>query len=117
MKDAHMSPPVGSAPSETTEPSPEGKTRARHYGIQHDAGHPGATTIGFTFTPAGVVIRLRRRRRKLRCPCGHETSACYDSSIRRWRHLDLGACPLLLEAEIRRLACRRCGRIRTEEVP
>jgi transposase len=78
---------------------------------------PGATVAGVTFTPAGAVVRLRRRRKKLRCPCGYETRACYDSSIRRWRHLDLGACRLLLEAEIRRLSCRRCGRVRTEQVP
>jgi transposase len=37
--------------------------------------------------------------------------------MRRWRHLDLGAARLYLEAEIRRLACRRCQRVRTETVP
>ncbi len=78
---------------------------------------PGATVAGVTFTSEGVVVRLRRRRKKLRCPCGYETRASYDASIRRWRHLDLGACRLLLEAEIRRLHCRRCGRVRTEQVP
>ena len=39
-----------------------------------------------------------------------------DRSTRRWRHLDLGAARLYLQAEIRRLACRRCGRVRTETV-
>jgi transposase len=37
--------------------------------------------------------------------------------VRRWRHLDLGGCRLFLEAEVRRLHCRRCGHIRTETVP
>lgn len=78
---------------------------------------PGAHVAGVTFTPAGVVVAVRRRFRRLTCPCGFKTRAVYDSSIRRWRHLDLGACRLLLEAEIRRLACRRCGRVRTEQVP
>lgn len=78
---------------------------------------PGATVAAVTFTPEGVVVRLRRRRRKLRCPCGYEARGRYDSSVRRWRHLDLGSCRLLLEAEIRRLACPRCGRVRTEQVP
>lgn len=78
---------------------------------------PGAHVTGVTFTPAGVVVRLRLRRRRLRCPCGHETRACYDRSVRRWRHLDLGSCRLLLECEIRRLRCPRCDRVRTEEVP
>ena len=69
------------------------------------------------FTPQGVVVGLRRRRRRLRCPCGWETSAAYDRSVRRWRHLDLGSCKLLLEAQIRRLRCERCARVVTEEVP
>jgi transposase len=43
--------------------------------------------------------------------------AVYDRTTRRWRHLDLGAARLYLEAESRRLACRRCGRVRTETVP
>jgi transposase len=40
----------------------------------------------------------------------------YDRSTRRWRHLDLGASKLFLEAEIRRLHCRRCDQVRTEAV-
>jgi transposase len=50
----------------------------------------GATVAGVTFTPDGIVVGLRRRRRKLRCPCGWKTWASYDRSVRRWRHLDLG---------------------------
>jgi zinc-finger of transposase IS204/IS1001/IS1096/IS1165/Ferritin-like domain len=41
----------------------------------------------------------------------------YDHSTRRWRHLDLAASKLWLEAEIWRVACRSCARIRTEAVP
>ena len=37
--------------------------------------------------------------------------------MRRWRHLDLAGSKLWLEAEIRRLDCRGCGRVRTEVVP
>ena len=69
-----------------------------------------------TFTPEGVVIGIRHRRRRLVCPCGWSTRSVYDRSRRRWRHLDLGASKLLLEGEIRRLDCRRCGRVRTETV-
>lgn len=78
---------------------------------------PGATVVSVDFGPAGVVVGLRRRFRRLTCPCGWSTGATYDRSVRRWRHLDLGACRLLLEAEVRRLACRRCRRVRTEVVP
>jgi transposase len=78
---------------------------------------PGADVAGVTFTPTGIVVALRRRGRRLHCPCGWSTRAVYDRSTRRWRHLDLGAARLFLQAEIRRLACRGCGRVRTETVP
>ena len=78
---------------------------------------PGATVAGVSFTPAGIVVGLRLQTKKLRCPCGRICSGIYDRSVRRWRHLDLGASRLLLEAEIRRLRCSYCGRVRTEEVP
>ena len=78
---------------------------------------PGADVVGVTFTPQGIVVDLRRRARRLTCPCGWSTRAVYDRSTRRWRGLDLGAARLFLRAEIRRLDCRGCGRIRTEAVP
>jgi transposase len=78
---------------------------------------PGATVSTVTFTPVGVVVGLRPRFRRLHCPCGWSTRATYDRSVRRWRHLDLGATRLFLEAEIRRLACRKCRRVRTQAVP
>jgi len=78
---------------------------------------PGASVATVEFSPGGIVVGLRRRARVLRCQCGHATRAVYDRSIRRWRHLDLGAAKLTLEAEIRRLWCPRCRRVRTEQVP
>ena len=78
---------------------------------------PGATVASVIFTPAGVVVGLRPRFRRLTCPCGYNTRAVYDASVRRWRHLDLGASRLMLECEIRRLRCPRCKRVRTEQVP
>lgn len=77
----------------------------------------GATVASVTFAPEGIVVGLRRRRTKLVCPCGWKTRSVHDRSIRRWRHLDLGASKLWLEGEIRRLRCRRCERVRTEVVP
>jgi transposase len=77
---------------------------------------PSATVASVEFTPDGVVVGLRRRASRPRCPCGWKGTGSYDCSVRRWRHLDLGSSRLLLEAEIRRLDCRRCGRVRTEDV-
>src|SRR5213078_3750586 len=55
--------------------------------------------------------------RWLACPCGWRTRARYDSSRRRWRHLDFGACKVFLEADRHRVDCRACLRVRTEHVP
>jgi transposase len=78
---------------------------------------PGAGVSGLEFETTGAVVQLRPRARRPTCPCGWKGRAIYDRSVRRWRHLDLGGMRLFLEAEIRRLDCRRCGRVRTEAVP
>jgi len=31
---------------------------------------PGAHVVGVTFTPSGIVVDLRRRTRRVVCPCG-----------------------------------------------
>jgi len=77
---------------------------------------PGASVVSVTFSPEGVIVGLRRRRRRPVCPCGWKGKAVYDRSTRRWRHLDLAASKLFFEAEIRRVHCRRCDRVRTEAV-
>ena len=78
---------------------------------------PGASVRSVEFGPDGIVIGVRRRARRHRCPCGFSTRARYDYSIRRWRHLDAASCKLWLEAEVSRVDCSDCGRVRTEEVP
>jgi transposase len=78
---------------------------------------PGATVSSVEFADEGGIVGIRNRRSRLRCPCGFSTSACYDRSIRRWRHVDLGNQKLFLEGEIRRLFCPCCETVRTEQVP
>lgn len=77
---------------------------------------PGASVTDVAFEPAAVVVTVRPRARRHRCPCGRVAPG-YDRSTRRWRHLDLAASKLWLEAEIWRVDCRACGRVRTEAVP
>jgi transposase len=78
---------------------------------------PGASVESVAFTDRGLIIGLRRRRRRMLCPCSRTVRARYDTSRRRWRHLDFGACQVWLEADIHRVDCRTCGRVRTEQVP
>src|SRR5512144_2983895 len=97
-------------------PSVGGRVRATT-AFNRMLGIVGASVTGVRFAPEGIVVRLRHRRRKLTCPCGWRTRACYDRSVRSWRHLDLGGARLWLRAEVRRLECGRCRRVRTEAVP
>jgi transposase len=78
---------------------------------------PGASVATVSFTDDGLVLGLRRRRRTLVCPCGRRTRFHYDSSVRRRRHLDFGTCKAFLEAEVHRIDCPACKRVRTEQVP
>ena len=77
----------------------------------------GATVTAVRFDSEEIVVDLRLRARRLACPCGWSTRSRYDVSRRRWRHLDVAGCRLWLEADIRRLECRRCSRVVTEAVP
>ena len=78
---------------------------------------PGASVVSVTFADVGLVLGVKAKRRLHTCPCGQRTRARYDSSTRRWRHLDMATTKLWLEADIARVDCKACGRVRTEEVP
>lgn len=77
----------------------------------------GASVCSVEFTEDGIVVGVRRRARRHRCPCGRQVRGRYDTSRRRWRHLDLGASKVWLEADLARVDCPACGRVRAEEVP
>jgi transposase len=76
----------------------------------------GASVVSVAFAPEGIVVGVRQRARRHRCPCGRRAPG-YDHSTRRWRHLDAAGTKLWLQAEIWRVNCRACGRVRTEQVP
>ncbi|MGH9107018.1 MAG: helix-turn-helix domain-containing protein [Acidimicrobiales bacterium] len=76
----------------------------------------GVTVVDVVFESDSVILTVRSRRRRLHCLCGWSTSAIYDRSVRRWRHLDALGTKVVLQGEIRRLGCGRCGRVVTEQV-
>jgi transposase len=78
---------------------------------------PATVVTEVSLTTDAVVVAVRRRARRHYCPCGWSTRARYDTSRRRWRHLDLAGQRLWLQADIARINCRPCGRVRTETVP
>lgn len=79
---------------------------------------PEASVESVCFEREGVVVGLRRRRRRLVCPrCGCLGRGSYDRrERRRWRHLDLGSTRCFLQCELRRFRCPGCGKVVTEAV-
>ena len=71
---------------------------------------PGAWVTGVAFTDEGVVVSIRAKARRHRCPCGWSTAARYDQSRRRWRHLDFASMSVWLEADIDARMKRTAGR-------
>lgn len=78
---------------------------------------PGTSVTAVEFTDDAIVLRVRQASRGHRCPCGQSVRAGYDRSRRRWRHVDFGSLKVWLEAEIMRIRCPACSRVRTEQVP
>ena len=77
----------------------------------------GARVIDVIFGVEGIVVRVALRRRRLVCSrCGQVYRASYDSSFRRWRHLDVAGRRCFIEYQLRRVECRDCG-VRVEAVP
>jgi len=80
---------------------------------------PGASVSDVEFGGEGVIVTVRPRRRRKRCAgCGTSRRLrVKDRRVKRWRHLDLGACRCVIECELRRLDCRGCGELALEAVP
>lgn len=80
-------------------------------------GLPGTRVQGVESTGTGFVVDVRPSARMVSCPCGWRTRSVYDRRERKWRHLAAGTAKLWLRAVVRRVYCRRCQRVRTEQVP
>ena len=80
---------------------------------------PGITVTDVEFSADAVVVGVRLRSRRLRCPrCEFTTRSRYDTRAESstWRHLDLGAWRLRVRADLRRLCCPVHGVV-TQGVP
>lgn len=78
---------------------------------------PGASVTGVSFERAGVVVRVRLRRRRRVCGrCGQVVNVTHETGVRRWRHLDLGGSRCFIECDLRRVRCPDCG-VKVEGVP
>ena len=79
----------------------------------------GVTVTEVDFQPAKVVVTVKLRSGRLRCPeCAFSTRSRYDRRVvaSTWRHLDFGRWRLEVRADLRRIDCPSHG-ARTEGVP
>jgi hypothetical protein len=80
-------------------------------------GFTGTVVESVSFTDQALVVEVRLRSQLLICPCGRSSRARYDTSVRQWRHVNLGRWKVYIRARIRRVDCRGCGQVRTEWMP
>lgn len=73
--------------------------------------------IGIAFEPEALILTVKATTRRPRCAsCVQSCRRVHDRRCRRWRHMDMAGMECWLEAEVRRVKCRRCG-VTTELVP
>ncbi|WP_433004723.1 ISL3 family transposase [Kribbella sp. CA-294648] len=80
-------------------------------------GLDDTSVAGVVFAGGEAVVTVRRLAKVHRCPCGCRVPGRYDRSVRRWRHVDACGLKVWLEAEVARIWCPDCERVRTEDVP
>ncbi len=67
--------------------------------------------------PKARVIAVQRTQKKTICGCcGAVHRTYYDKKIRRIRDLSCGDARIYLELEVRRVQCKRCGKVKREEL-
>jgi transposase len=77
---------------------------------------PRARIKGIFGDPQSRVIRLERRQKK-RCAVGVAPCTGVSTKVRRIRDLSCGEMRIHLEVEVRRVWCRRCGKVKQETWP
>ena len=78
-------------------------------------GLEGVRVVGIEWVAGHLEVRVvPAGRRALRCSgCGQVVGQIHDHRIRRWRHLDLARCRLVIVCRAARVRCPRCG-VRTQ---
>jgi hypothetical protein len=66
-------------------------------------GFSGTVVEKVVFSATQILVSVRLRSQRLRCPCAQVSSATYDRSRRSWRHLDLGRYRVVVWAQVRRV--------------
>jgi hypothetical protein len=80
---------------------------------------PGTTVRGFSMRDGRLDVDIALTRRRLLCPrCDYSTRSRYDTrpAPSAWRHLDFGACIVVVRTGLRRLHCPQHGVV-VEGVP
>ena len=78
---------------------------------------PLQTVVGIFGDPGVRVVTLVRRSKKRPAACAAAcTAGFYDRTVHRVRDLPCGGLRIVLEIELRRVACRTCGAVKRERL-
>jgi len=73
---------------------------------------------GFYFGADGLVVEVSPTWKIPRCgDCGVQARRIHDRRDRFWRHLDLAGMTVRLRYSMRRVHCKKCDGVKTEQVP
>ena len=97
---------------------PQTKRRRRLWDAYAFPGfRPQPTVRGVFGDPKARVITLDTALKKTTCGCcGRAQSGWYDRRTRQVRDLSCGDTRIYLEIEVRRVQCRRCGKVKRERL-
>src|ERR1035441_2041835 len=97
--------------------APASKRRRRLWDTYslHDF-RPQPTVRGIFGDAKARAITLKWRSKKTACRCwGRTQMGWYDRKVRRVSDLSCGDTRIFLEMEVRRVDCRRCGKVKREQ--
>ena len=73
---------------------------------------------GFHFEATGLVVEVVPTWKIARCgECGTRARSVHDRRARYWRHIDVAGMTVRFRYSTRRVHCRSCGGVKTEQVP
>lgn len=93
------------------------KGKHAHEFLYHVFGLVGYDYVHTRYEAGSIIFSVKRRRGKFRCSeCRCRDVTLRGTLSRRFRMVPIGSKRVFLDYEVQRLECRRCGKIRQENL-
>ncbi|HSH84875.1 MAG TPA: ISL3 family transposase [Guyparkeria sp.] len=85
--------------------------------LYHAFGVRGYRHVATDFREGRVIFRIEQPRERLRCPrCGTPDVFARGTVFRQFRTVPIGSKPVVIELDVPRVSCRKCGIVRQVRV-